>query len=187
LAPIIFYNLFQTVLCWQKYVTSLWLNKQIFPFQFFSVTNQSDRATKHIIEQIGNFLKQQNLNQGKRTMKTMPLLAFLPQEMIPVMMVFGGLLLVFGLRGLAMSLFSLCGILIVAPIILEPFLNMLPQWALYLFIGFFFFSVLGILLSMLIGNRAYQHMIGILAADIVRFLFLAPFRIIRSMFRMFRS
>lgn len=38
---------------------------------------------------------------------------------------------------------------------------------------------LWMLIKMLIGREAMAQMVGILAADVVRFLFLAPFRILR--------
>lgn len=120
-------------------------------------------------------------------MRVMPILAFLPPETIPVIAVAGGLALVIGLRSIAQILFTLCAIMIFLPIIIEPILDMLPEWALPLLIVIFWISVIGMVLKMLIGKGATEHLIGSLAADCIKWLLFLPFRTLRWLFRGLRS
>jgi len=106
------------------------------------------------------------------------LLSFLPQEFIPVLLVLGGLLMIVGLRSLAVTLFGLSGILIVAPIILEPLLAGLPDWALSLVIIMATMSAIALLISLLIGDQAWQEAKGNMAANVITWIFLFPFRVI---------
>jgi hypothetical protein len=106
------------------------------------------------------------------------LLSFLPQEFFPVLLVLGGLLMIVGLRSLAMTIFGLLGILIVAPIILEPLLAGLPDWALSLVIIMATMSAIALLISLLIGDQAWQEAKGNMAANVITWIFLFPFRVI---------
>ncbi|WP_319587891.1 hypothetical protein [uncultured Desulfobulbus sp.] len=111
-------------------------------------------------------------------MRTAGLLAFLPQEFLPLMMVCGGLLVILGQKKLAGMLFTLCGVMIVAPIVLDPLLAQLPEWVLYLLIAYLVMDVLAIFLVLLVGERAWDEAKGHLVARSIIFLIFAPFKLI---------
>jgi len=71
-------------------------------------------------------------------MRAMPLLAFLPEEVIVILLILGGFAVMFQAKKMAAALFTMAGLMIVLPVILEPLLEMLPEWALYLIIIVFF-------------------------------------------------
>lgn len=55
---------------------------------------------------------------------------------------------------------------------------------LYLFIGIALFLIIFMLsIRLLIGRGAEEQMVGQLAADVIRFLFLLPFRLLRWLAR----
>lgn len=116
---------------------------------------------------------------------TISLLAFLPEEAVILIVMAGGFALMFGAKKLAGTLFTLSALMIFLPPLLEPVLDALPEWALWLLLGFVMFSVIGLGFRLLIGRGATEQMVGTLAADVVRSLFLAPFRGIRWVFRLF--
>jgi hypothetical protein len=77
---------------------------------------------------------------------------------------------------------------IVLMLLMEPFVDALfaalPWWVTLLVTGFFLASLLRGLFNLTLGARATDHMVGILAADVVRLslagifrLFLLPFRL----------
>lgn len=115
-------------------------------------------------------------------MRLAGLLSFLPEEFIPVLLVLGGLLLVFGLRNLALTLFGLCGLMIVLPPVLEAILSELPEWALYPIMAFAFLSMGAFLISLFIGDKAWTETKGHLAANVISWIFLFPFRLLRWIF-----
>ncbi len=116
-------------------------------------------------------------------MRLAGLFSLLPPELIPLMMVFGGLLMVIGLRKIAIMLFTICGVMIVAPIILEPILMALPSWVLPLIMIYFWISIAAMLIAILIGERAWDDAKGHMAANVITWLFLAPFRLTGLIFR----
>ncbi len=119
-------------------------------------------------------------------MKAMPLLAFLPEEAILLMLVFGGIAIMFQAKGIATALFTMAGLMIFLPIILEPFLEMLPEWALYLIMIVFVLSIPAMILRMVMGKGIYENFMGTLVANIVTVLFMLPFRCVGRIFRGFR-
>ena len=115
---------------------------------------------------------------------TISLLAFLPEEAIILIIMAGGFALMFGAKKLAGTLFALSALMIFLPPLLEPVLDALPEWVLRILLGFVFFSVVGLGFRLVIGRAATEQMVGTLAADVVRSLFLSPFRVIRWVFRL---
>jgi len=115
-------------------------------------------------------------------MRQAGLLSFLPEELIPLLLVSGALLLVFGLRRLAMTLFGFCGLMIVLPPVLEAILSELPEWALYPIMAFALLSMGAFIISLLVGDEAWQETKGHLAANVISWLFLFPFRLVRWIF-----
>jgi hypothetical protein len=111
-------------------------------------------------------------------MRLAGLFALIPPELIPLMMVCGGLFMIIGLKRLSYTLFILCGVLIVAPVILEPLLAELPEWALYLIIIYFWLSIAAMIIALLIGERAWDGAKGQMTANVITWFFLAPFRLV---------
>ena len=116
-------------------------------------------------------------------MKSMSLLAFLPTEFLPFILMGGGLALLIGAKMIARSLFILAAALVLLPPILEPLLMMLPEWLLWILIGFIWLSVFGSISALILGKGASDQMIGTLAADLVKWTLRAPFRMIGWFFR----
>lgn len=112
------------------------------------------------------------------------LLCFLPQEALPLMVIAGGFLLLFGLRRLALGLFTLCGMLVVLPPVLEALLNELPAWALYPILLVALVNMAVFFLVLLIGPKAWTEAKGIMTANALTWCFLLPFRLLgRLLFR----
>lgn len=102
----------------------------------------------------------------------------LPEELLPVLLVGAGLCLILGLRGLAAGL---AVVAITAPfigVIAGAVLDLLP-W--YFVVAVLVFAVLSMLRAgsnFLLGRAATDHVVGDLAADVVRFFIKLPFRLI---------
>lgn len=116
-------------------------------------------------------------------MNMLPLLAFLPEEAIILLVVLGGFAIMFQDKRLAGVLFTLAGLMIFLPIIIEPFLNMFPEWVLSLIMLLFIVSIPLILLRLFIGNEAYHQMVGTLAAGVVIWILRLPFRFLGLVIR----
>ena len=119
-------------------------------------------------------------------MKTLPLLTFLPQEIIPLLIILGGLALVLQFTKVATALFMACGLMLFLPVLLEPLLMMLPDWAFPLLMIFIVLSMIGTLFTLLIGRNAKDQMVGTLAADLFKWCLFFPFRLTAWIFRSFR-
>jgi hypothetical protein len=111
-------------------------------------------------------------------MKLMPILTFLPEEAILLIMIFGGIAIMFNAKRIAKALFTVAGLMIILPFLLEPFLEMLPEWALYLIMIFFVLSIPLMIMRMVMGQKIYENFMGdfmgTLAANAVTALFLLP-------------
>ncbi len=116
-------------------------------------------------------------------MSSISLLAFLPIEFLPLILMGGGFALIFGAKTVAKSLFVLTAAMIFLPMILEPLLMLLPEWVLWLLIGFVWLSVFGSISALILGKGSSDAMVGILASDFVKWLLFAPFRAIGWIFR----
>lgn len=121
----------------------------------------------------------------------MTLLAWLPNEFMVLGIVLIGFGLIVGLLTLrrAAALLGFIVLLMVSgPFVdslLDTLLDLAPWWLLLLLGILLVFSLLGALSRMLIGRKASDHMVGTLAADVVRFGFKAllglaalPFRLL---------
>lgn len=116
-------------------------------------------------------------------MKSVGLLAFLPVEAVPFLIVGAGSCMILGARKLAGALFLLCGAMLFLPVILDPFLASLPEWALPLILVVVMISLFGTLITMLLGKGAKDHMVGTLAADMIKVFLRMPFRILGALVR----
>lgn len=109
----------------------------------------------------------------------------LPDEFMPLAIAGIGLALILGIIGLrkAASLIGgICLLLITAPFF-DALFDALPGFLFLLMVPIFFVMVIGWLGRSVLGERAFGHMVGSLAADVVRFAFLFPFRLLGLLFR----
>lgn len=116
-------------------------------------------------------------------MSSISLLAFLPIEFMPLILIGGGFALILGAQTIARSLFVLAAVMVFLPVILEPLLMLLPEWVLWLLIGFVWLSVFGSISVLILGKGASDSMVGILASDFVKWLLFAPFKAVIWIFR----
>jgi ABC-type multidrug transport system fused ATPase/permease subunit len=77
---------------------------------------------------------------------------------------------------------------IILMLVMEPFFDALfaalPWWLTLLVSGFLLLSLLRSLFNLLLGSRATDHMVGILAADAVRLSLAGVFRLLFMPFRL---
>lgn len=123
------------------------------------------------------------------------LLLSLPVELAVMVFVAAGLALMLGLRVLARTMMVFGGCLIVLPVVLEGLFAALPDFILsavlvVMFVALLFAAVKAIGVALL-GNGAWQAMVGILAADVVRGMFQGVCRLIglvvSGLLRLFRA
>ena len=120
----------------------------------------------------------------------MTLLAWLPNEFIVLGIVLIGFGLMVGLingRRAAALLGFVFLLMVSGPFVdslLDTLFDLAPWWLLLLLGILLVFSLLGVVSRMLIGRRAADHMVGILAADVVRFGFRMAFGLIALPFRL---
>jgi hypothetical protein len=120
-------------------------------------------------------------------MSTLSLLAFLPDEALPLILVAGGFAIMFGQKKIALALFQMVFLLAFLPVLLEPFLDMVPLWALYLLMIGICLSMFGSIVKILLGKAATEQMVGSLAADFFKWSLFTPFRLVRWIFFRFRA
>ena len=120
----------------------------------------------------------------------MTLLAWLPNEFIVLGIVLIGFGLMVGLingRRAAALLGFVFLLMVSGPFVdslLDTLFDLAPWWLLLLLGILLTFSLLGVVSRVLIGRRAADHMVGILAADVVRFGFRMAFGLIALPFRL---
>jgi len=107
------------------------------------------------------------------------LATLLPLELLPLLIIAGGLALVVGARRWARSLFAFAAMMLVLPIILDPLIDALPWWLLLPLVASAAFALLGAVASFIVGPRAAPHLIALLTADVIRWAWLTPFRLLR--------
>lgn len=100
------------------------------------------------------------------------LLLFLPEEALPLLIAAGGIAVILGARRLGGALVALAIGLAVLPVLLEPLFSAMPGPLLALVLVVLFagmaFALLRGFSKLMIGERATDHMVGTLAADVVR-------------------
>ena len=111
------------------------------------------------------------------------LILFVPPELAVFMFIGAGFAMLVGARKLAAGLIGATMAVIFLPILLAPLFDQLPSWLLWILLIFFGLGLLRSLFELLLGERATDHMVGILAADVVRVVLLSPFRMIGWMVR----
>lgn len=98
-------------------------------------------------------------------------LPFLPDEIIPVLVIGAGLAIIVGARGLGRQWLTFAAAMIVLPVLLMPLFDALPPLVLgalivVLILGAAAAAFTGFS-SLLIGRKATDHMVGTLAASFV--------------------
>ena len=116
-------------------------------------------------------------------MNSIPLLALLPVEFVPFIIVGGGLALMLGARVVARSMFILAIAMVLIPPLVEPLLILLPEWVLWLLVALVWVSVLGSIAALVMGRGARDQMVGTLAADLLKWVLFAPFRLVGWLIR----
>ena len=106
------------------------------------------------------------------------LILFMPTELVVFMIIGAGLAMIVGARSLAATLLGIAMAIIFLPVLLGPLFDALPGWLLVVLLFFFALAMLRALFEITIGKNSTDHMVGILAADVVRVALLAPFRLI---------
>ncbi len=118
--------------------------------------------------------------------RTSGLWLLLPQEALPLLLIGGAFLIVFGiasLRAVLGAVIFFAVIPVFSPVI-EALFGALPAWvALLFFLGMGFWCLQAIATTV-IGRGAAEHMVGSLAADLVRFLLKAAFLPVRLVWRL---
>jgi hypothetical protein len=110
------------------------------------------------------------------------LLMLVPPEFAVVLILAAGLAFICQARRLGGGLlFAGIGSLIL-PALIAPFLTYVPIWILLLATVVFGFAILRAVLNLGVGRRATDHAMGVLVSDFVRFLVVAPFRILGGLF-----
>jgi hypothetical protein len=107
----------------------------------------------------------------------------LPDEALPLVLVIAAFGVMFGLmRGRSfLGLVALIVFLPVLGLLLEQVLGALPPWVALLVLVAAGLSTVRALASLVLGARAADHMVGILAADVVRLALVGmfiPFRLL---------
>lgn len=119
-------------------------------------------------------------------MKWTILSLLIPQEALLPVLVLAGILTIAGLRRFAGALVVFVLAMAFAPMfepVVEAFVAGLPDWALVLVVIGFALAVLRVLAGLFLGANAADQMVGTLAADVVRFFLLLPFRGFRVLLR----
>ncbi len=102
----------------------------------------------------------------------------LPEELLPLLLAGAGLCLILGLRTLAISL---AAVAITAPfvsVIAGAVLELLPWYAVIAVMVFAVLSMVRAASNLMLGRAATDHVVGDLAADVVRFVIKLPFRVV---------
>jgi len=96
----------------------------------------------------------------------------LPEEALPLILIGGAFLImlrIVSLRAVLGAVIFFALLPVFSPII-ESLFSVLPAWVTLLFFVGIGFSCLQAIATTLIGRRAADHMVGSLAADVVRFV-----------------
>jgi hypothetical protein len=115
--------------------------------------------------------------------------ALLPDEFMGLAIAGIGLAVILGflrLRKAAGMIGGICLLLISGPFF-DALFDSLPTWLFLLALAVLAIMVIRWLMRMVLGGRAADHMIGSLAADLVRAIVLFPFRVLGLLFRRQRS
>lgn len=113
---------------------------------------------------------------------------WLPDEAMVLVIAGVGLALILGLiRGrTALGVLGMVVLVLLAGPFIDALIAGLPSWVILLLVLFLALTLFRWVLSLLLGERAAGHAVGILAADVIRLCFgllFLPFRILWWVFR----
>jgi hypothetical protein len=112
--------------------------------------------------------------------------AIVPDAALPLLFLLAGLMLVLGFRRMALGLLlSLILMALLSPLI-ESLFSALPLWISTLLLIVIGFWLLRGVVSLILGARATDHVVGILAADVIRMIFRMMFWPLRLLTEMLR-
>jgi hypothetical protein len=121
----------------------------------------------------------------------------IPDEALTPLLMMAGILWIVQMRRLSMSIITFVLISAFSPMF-EPLIEYLiemifvlvgvavqtmPIWMIIVLGFVIIITVFRFLSALFIGRNSTDHLIGILAADVVRFFFLLPWRLLRFIFR----
>ena len=106
------------------------------------------------------------------------LILFIPRELVVFVFAGAGLAMIVGARRTASGLLLAALAIIFLPVLLAPLFDALPGWLLLGLTVVSGASLLRGLFVVVIGKNSTDHMVGILAADVIRATLVAPFRLI---------
>lgn len=112
---------------------------------------------------------------------------FLPDEALLLVMMAAGLLLMLGFRRVAGGLLATALLLPLLSPFVEALMSGLPAWVSLVILVVLGLTIFRALASLFLGRRAAAHMVGILAADVVRFLVRCLFWPVRVLGRACRA
>lgn len=118
-----------------------------------------------------------------------PLVLLIPEEALPFILIAAALALLVGARKTAASLVGLALVMIVAPLLVEPLIGGLPDWALVLVIVGVVLMMIYSVVALLIGRKNIQLLVAHWKARVIARLVLGtillPFRLIYVLGRQF--
>lgn len=115
------------------------------------------------------------------------LLTLLPTEFVSLLIVASGVAMMVGAHSLGGKLFVAALAMAFLPFFLAPLFDAFPTWLLLGVLAVLALGVLRVAFDLVIGRRSTDHMVGILAADVVRYAFVASFRLLGWIFRAIRA
>lgn len=111
--------------------------------------------------------------------------ALLPDEFMPLAIAGVGLAVILGLlrlRKAAALIGGICLLLISGPFF-DSLFDSLPTWIFLLMLPILAIVIIRWLVRLVIGERAADHLVGSLAADLIRGIIVFPFRVLGLLFR----
>lgn len=115
--------------------------------------------------------------------------ALLPDEFMPLAIAGVGLAVILGflrLRKAAAMIGGICLLLLTAPFF-DSLFDAIPSWLFLLMLPIVAVIVIRWLVRLVIGERAADHLVGTLVADVIRAIVVFPFRLLGLLFRRQRS
>ena len=116
---------------------------------------------------------------------------FVPDELLVLVLIGGGIAWIICARKLATSMFAFVVLSFLLPPLLAPIIQMLPTWVLWVILGYVIFmipfiavSIFQGLVSPVLGRQTTNEMGGHLAADVARAMIVGPFKLIGVVFRL---
>lgn len=115
---------------------------------------------------------------------------FMPDQFLPLFIVFAGIAWVVGAKRVATGLLTFAVLAMILPALLQPLVELVPVWLLWVFgvyvlflVPYFLLGLFGTLVAPALGRKPANTMIGEMAAVMSVKLLAAPFRLVGTLFR----